>query len=83
MLYKLCPHEVGAGMIELDSDRAEVEQAVKDHPERYQRYADGRLTGGVFVWAIEYGAADQYGREKATAALYSDAQHGFIWLEIG
>lgn len=83
MLYKLCPHEFGTGMIELDADRHEIERTVQEHPERFQRYSDGRLTGSIFVYAIEYGTADQYGREKATAALYPHPEHGLIWLDIG
>lgn len=83
MIYKLCPHEIGESMIELDSTRAEIEREVQENSAKYQRFGGGRdsgSTGNIFVWAIEY--TSEGGRERATAALYPHRELGLIWIDL-
>lgn len=81
--YKLCLSETTLDkyeIIETDSRnpiRKEVENIIKRNLSNYQPYADGGITGNIYVYAIEYNA-----QNKPTGVLYSHCDYGMIWLDI-
>lgn len=80
MIYRFYTREIGSGIVDINGNREDAITEVIERGERYQQYADARLTGEIMVHCIEYRIDN--GREIPQAALYFHQDAGYIWIGI-